>query len=193
MASQKQLIMQLETERLILRRWQDSDLEPFSKITADPEVRRYYPSTLSKDETKAAIKRFEEHFEKESFGLWAVELKSNGEFIGYTGLNRPTIKAHFMPCIEIGWLLSKAHWGHGYAPEAAKKCLEDGFVRIGLDEIVSFTTVSNDKSIRVMEKLQMTRNPKDDYSHPFLPEGHPLKPHVLFRLSKAAWTSIQRD
>lgn len=181
--------MQLETERLILRKWKEADLEPFCKITSDPEVRRYYPGVLTADETKALVTKVEAHFNKESFGLFALELKSTGEFIGYTGLMKPTIQAHFMPCVEIGWQLSKKHWGNGYAPEAAAKALEDGFVRIGLDEIVSFTTVSNDKSIRVMQKLQMTRNPKDDYSHPALPEGHPLKPHVLFRLSKAIWTS----
>lgn len=181
--------MQLETERLILRHWQESDFKPFCEITSDPEVRRYYPSTLNVDETRALIARINTHFDREGFGLFAVVLKSTGEFIGYTGLQKPTIQARFMPCVEIGWQIARKHWGNGYAPEAATKCLEDGFMRIGLDEIVSFTTVSNDKSIRVMEKLGMTRNPKDDYSHPLLPEGHPLKPHVLFRLSKATWTS----
>ncbi|MBX9770450.1 MAG: GNAT family N-acetyltransferase [Candidatus Obscuribacterales bacterium] len=184
--------MQLETERLFLRHWQESDVEPFCAITSDPEVRRYYPNVLSASETKTLVVRIKAHFEKENFGLWSVELKSTGEFIGYTGLQKPTIEAHFMPCVEIGWTIAKKHWGNGYAPEAAAKALEDGFTRIGLDEIVSFTTVSNDKSIRVMEKLGMTRNPKDDYSHPLLPQGHPLKPHVLFRLSKSEWLIRQR-
>lgn len=187
MASRQQLTMQLETERLILRRWQDSDLAPFAAITSDREVRRYYPNVLTKEETISLIERIESNFQKEGFGLWALELKSSGEFIGYTGLHRPTIKAHFMPCIEIGWQISAKHWGQGYAPEAASKTLEDGFDRIGLEEIVSFTSVANSKSIRVMEKLGMHRNPKDDYLHPFLPEGHPLKPHVLFRLKKTEW------
>ena len=179
--------MELETERLILRRWKEADIEPFFKITSDPEVRRYYPNVLTINETKSLVTRIESHFVKESFGLWALELKSTGEFIGYTGLSKPTFEAHFMPCVEIGWQIARRYWGQGYAPEAANKALEDGFVRIGLDEIVSFTTVSNDKSIRVMEKLGMHRNPKDDYLHPFLPEGHPLKPHVLFRLKKTEW------
>lgn len=179
--------MQLETERLILRRWQDSDLEPFSAITADTEVRRYYPSTLTKGETKSLVERIESHFAREGFGLWALVLKSSGEFIGYTGLSKPTFEAHFMPCVEIGWQISRKHWGKGYAPEAARKSLEDGFVRLKLEEIVSFTTTLNAQSIRVMEKLGMQRNPADDYEHPMLPDGHPLKPHVLYRLPKAVW------
>lgn len=179
--------MQLETERLILRRWQDADLEPFSAITANREVRRYYPSTLTQDETKSLIERIESHFEKEGFGLWALELKSTGQLIGYTGLQKPNIEAHFMPCIEIGWQLCRKHWGKGYAPEAARKVLEDGFVRLALEEIVSFTAAVNQKSIRVMEKLGMQRNPADDYEHPMLPTEHPLKPHVLYRLPKTVW------
>ena len=180
--------MQLETERLILRGWQDSDLEPFSTITADPEVRRYYPNVLTKDETRLVIERIKSHVEKEGFGLWALELRETGEMIGYTGLSKPTIEAHFMPCVEIGWQIAKHHWGKGYAPEAAIKALEDGFSRLNLNEIVSFTSKLNSKSIRVMEKMGMLRNPKDDYMHPLLPDGHPLKPHVLYRLPKAVWT-----
>lgn len=185
--------MQLETERLILRRWQDSDLEPFSAIVGDPEVRRYYPSTLTKDETKNLISRFESHFEEEGFGLFALELKSTGELIGYTGLNKPTFQAHFMPCVEIGWQLARHQWGKGYAPEAARKVLENGFVRLNLAEIVSFTTVRNTQSRRVMEKLGMQRNPSDDYEHPMLPAGHPLKPHVLYRLPKSIWLDNYLD
>ncbi|MBS1957092.1 MAG: GNAT family N-acetyltransferase [Cyanobacteria bacterium SZAS-4] len=177
----------LQTDRLLLRRWKDSDSPPFSAMNADPVVMRHFPKMLTSDESQALIEKIEKFFEKESFGLWAVELASNQNFIGFVGLWRPTFDAHFTPCVEIGWRLAKEFWGQGYAPEAAKKVLEDGFERIGLDEIVAMTALPNKNSMRVMEKIGMTYDPLDNFMHPSLVDGHHLKEHVLYRIQKSDW------
>ena len=127
------------------------------------------------------------HFDRDGFGLWAVELPEISEFIGFVGLSRPGFKAPFTPCVEIGWRLSADHWGKGYAAEAANACLNDVFGRDLMSEIVSFTSTVNRRSIRVMEKLGMRRDPREDFHHPFLPEEHDLSMHVLYRLNRVDW------
>jgi ribosomal-protein-alanine N-acetyltransferase len=176
--------MRLETERLILRRWQSTDAEPYAKLNSDPGVMEFLTKRLSRDESDAMIARMEAHFSKHGFGLWAVELKTAGEFIGFTGLARPAFEAHFTPCVEVGWRLARAQWGHGYATEAARQALAFGFEVSGLEEIVSFTVPANKRSIGVMERLGMKRDPKDDFEHPAIPAGHALKPHVLYRIKR---------
>ncbi len=175
------------TSRLTLRRWQESDLVPFSAMNADPEVMAYLPKCLTPDESNALIQRIEAHFDRHGFGLWAVEQIDTGHFMGFVGLLIPGFQAPFTPCVEIGWRLARPYWGQGYATEAAKAVLEYGFTRCGLSEIVSFTVPMNTRSRDVMQRLGMTHSPHDDFNHPSLPEGHPLRPHVLYRLSKSAW------
>lgn len=184
--------MILQTERLLLRRWQESDYEPFAALNADPEVMRHFPKTLSPEETRALIQRIENRFEEDSFGLWAVEVTDSGEFIGFVGLWRPTFEAHFTPCVEIGWRLARHSWGNGFAPEAAREVLKYAFDNIGLDEIVAMTAVPNKNSMRVMEKIGMIRDPQDNFKHPFLEDGHPLQEHVLYRISKSEFSSKMR-
>ena len=179
--------LNLQTERLLLRRWKESDLVPFSVMNADPEVMRHFPKLLTTDETKALIEKIESRFEQDSLGLWAVELLSSHEFIGFIGLWKPTFDAHFTPCVEIGWRIAREHWGHGYAPEGAQVVLKDAFERIGLDEIVSMTSMPNKNSMRVMEKIGMTYDPLDNFQHPLVEEGHRLKEHVLYRIKKSDW------
>lgn len=179
--------MKLQTERLLLRRWKESDLAPFSQMNADPIVMKHFPKKLTPDETKALIEKIENRFEQESLGLWAVELLSNQTFIGFVGLWRPTFDAHFTPCVEIGWRIAKEYWGQGYAPEAARAVLKDGFERIGLDEIVAMTALPNANSMRVMEKIAMTFDPQDNFMHPLVEDGHRLKEHVLYRIKKSDW------
>ena len=173
----------MRTERLQLRRWCPSDLAPFAALNADPRVMRYFPTTLSRAESDAFAERIEAHFAEHGFGLWAVEVPELAPFIGFVGLSVPRFEAPFTPCVEIGWRLAAEHWGRGYAPEAARAALAFGFDTLGLREILSFTSVVNEPSRRVMEKLGMTHDPSDDFDHPALPEGDALRRHVLYRLS----------
>jgi RimJ/RimL family protein N-acetyltransferase len=183
---------ELLTGRLRLRRWRDSDREPFAALNADPEVMEFYPAPLSRAQSDATVDRIEELFEARAFGLWAVDVIATNTFAGYVGLCPATFDAHFTPAVEVGWRLARFSWGFGYATEAARAATADVFVRMGLEEIVSFTAVINRRSQRVMEKLGMTHDPGDDFGHPALAEGHPLRPHVLYRLTASQATTSVR-
>ncbi|MEU7690595.1 GNAT family N-acetyltransferase [Microbispora hainanensis] len=172
----------IRTERLVLRRWREDDKEPFAALNADPVVMEHFPATLSREDSDALAERIEAGFDEHGFGLWAVE--ADGEFIGFTGLSVPRFTAPFTPCVEIGWRLARSAWGRGYATEAARASLEDGFGRAGLTEVISFTAVQNVRSQAVMRRLGMTHDPADDFDHPALPAGHPLRRHVLYRIRR---------
>ena len=174
----------IETQRLVLRRWKPSDGEAFYKINSDPTVMEFMPQILTREESDGLMARIEGHFEEHSFGLCAVEEKDSGTFMGFTGLSVPRFEAHFTPCVEIGWRLGKSFWGKGYATEAALAIMGFGFREWGLSEIVSFTSPLNLRSVAVMKRLKMTRNPSDDFDHPALPEGHPLRRHLLYRIAR---------
>jgi RimJ/RimL family protein N-acetyltransferase len=175
--------LEINTERLILRRWKPGDRDPFARLNADPMVMQHFVHPLTSDETDAMVDRIHRHFEKHGFGLWAVEVPGQASFIGFVGLSVPGFEAPFMPAVEIGWRLDRPYWGYGYATEAARAALEDGFERVGLQEVVSFTAPANVRSTRVMERLGMTHDPKDDFEHPNVPDGHPLRHHVLYRIA----------
>jgi RimJ/RimL family protein N-acetyltransferase len=176
--------VQVETERLVLREWRDTDREPFAALNADPEVMAHFPSVLTRTQSEALVERVVSSFAEQGWGLWATEVKATGEFIGFVGLAIPTFRAPFMPCVEIGWRLARDAWGHGYAPEGARASARFGFDELGLDEIVSFTSVTNTNSQRVMQKIGMTHDPADDFDHPNVPPGNPLRRHVLYRLGR---------
>jgi RimJ/RimL family protein N-acetyltransferase len=142
------------------------------------------PAPLSQDESDAAAARIEAHFDRHGFGLWGVEICGVSMFAGFIGLAAPRFEAKFTPCVEIGWRLAAEHWGRGYATEGARAALAFGFEVLGLEEIVSFTVSRNLRSRRVMEKLGMTSKAEDDFEHPMLPEGHPLRAHVLYRIAR---------
>jgi len=184
-------LQSLETDRLLLRRWNAGDVEAFAALNADPAVMKNFPRMLNLDETKGFIASAEAHFEREGFGLWATELKENGDFIGFIGISIPRFNAPFMPCVEIGWRLAHKYWGYGYAPEGAIEVLNDAFGRLKLRHIVSFTATVNSNSIRVMQKIGMTRDPEEDFDHPNLPDGHRLQRHVLYRLNASEWTGLR--
>ena len=173
-----------ETHRLILRNWLESDLEPFFKLNSDPNVMEFMPNLLTREQSDEMAKSISNEFKLNGFGLWALEIKETGKFIGFTGLNRPKFASHFTPCVEVGWRIQYESWGNGYATEAAQKALEIGFDKFDLEQIVSFTVPQNVRSINVMKKLGMTYDSKDDFDHPKLNIGHHLRRHVLFRLNK---------
>jgi len=172
------------THRLILRRWRDSDREPFARMNADPRVMEFFAGTLSREKSDASVERAECHFREHGFGPCVAELRGDGTFLGFIGLSIPSFQSHFTPCVEIGWRLAADYWGQGLATEGARAAVRYGFEILGLDEIVSFTVPANTRSRRVMEKLGMTHNPVDDFDHPLLPAGHPLMRHVLYRLRR---------
>ncbi len=177
----------LRTSRLVLRPWRSEDLPAFAAINADPRVMEFFPKVLDQAESDAMTTRVRTHFERRGFGLWAIEVVGAVDFIGFTGLCVTGFEAHFTPCVEIGWRIAYDHWGRGYATEAARAAVKFGFQDLRLEEIVSFTVPDNLRSRRVMERLGMTHSSADDFEHPNLPGGHPLRRHVLYRLSREAW------
>ncbi|MDP9055464.1 MAG: GNAT family N-acetyltransferase [Acidobacteriota bacterium] len=175
---------ELETERLRLRRWKPDDREPFARMNADARVMEFFPKTLTRDESDETADRIEKGFAKHGFGLYALELRETGQFIGFAGLAVPEFDAPFMPRVEIGWRLAFEHWGRGLATEAAREALRYGFGELGLTEIVAFTVPANSRSRRVMENIGMMRDPAGDFEHPRIAESHPLRRHVLYRAQR---------
>jgi RimJ/RimL family protein N-acetyltransferase len=180
-------VAELRTERLLLRQWRHADLEPFAELNADAETMRFFVSPQPREESDAFAERSRKQIEAEGWGLWAVEVVGGASFIGFVGLARPSFEADFTPAVEVGWRLAREHWGQGYATEAARATVAYGFEELALNEIVSFTSPLNEPSRRVMERLGMSHDPADDFEHPRVPAGHPLRLHVLYRLSRAAW------
>jgi RimJ/RimL family protein N-acetyltransferase len=177
----------LTTARLRLRQWREEDLAPFAALNADPQVMEFFPKVLTRAESDVVAGRIRDHFARHGFGLWAVEAPGAAAFVGFVGLAVPSFEAHFTPCVEIGWRLAREHWGHGYATEAATAALAFGFGDRALEEIVAFTVPANISSRRVMGRLGMRRSPADDFEHPAIADGHPLRSHVLYRLRRADW------
>ncbi|NKI24366.1 GNAT family N-acetyltransferase [Paenibacillus dendritiformis] len=170
----------LETSRLQLRDWADTDLEPFQRLNADEQVMRYFPKTLSSEETREFYHAILAEFTERGYGLYAVEVKENKEFIGLIGFHRATFEADFTPCIEIGWRLKKEAWGKGYATEGAAACLQYGFNELGFRDVYSFTAKINKPSQNVMQKIGMSFI--KSFNHPKVEAGSPLKEHVLFHI-----------
>jgi RimJ/RimL family protein N-acetyltransferase len=177
-------VHELRTERLVLRQWRDDDRDPWAAMNADPDVMRHFPSTLSREEADHWFQFNRDRLEERGWGLWAVEVEGGAPFVGFIGLNAPgfDVPGHAPDCVEVGWRLAAEHWGRGYAPEGARAALGFAFDVLGLDEVVSFTAVGNAKSRRVMEKLGLEL--EREFDHPRLPEGHPIRRHVLYRIGR---------
>ncbi|GGU58388.1 N-acetyltransferase [Pseudomonas laurentiana] len=185
-------ILELESARLVLRQWQDDDLREFAAMCADPQVMRYFPAPLTRLESAALIGRLRGHFAEYGFGLWALERKDSGAFIGMTGLLTVNFNAAFAPAVEIGWRLARRHWGLGFASEAAWTCLRCAFAQLSLEQVVSFTSESNLPSQKVMQAIGMQQDPGSSFEHPRIPPGHPLRPHVLYRINRTQWQATLR-
>jgi RimJ/RimL family protein N-acetyltransferase len=173
----------IETARLILRPWRDSDLEPFAEQNADPVVMRFLVGPLTREQSDAYAAAAQAHLAETGYCKWAVEVPGVAPFIGAVGLSRVKFQASFTPAVEIAWRLHRNYWGQGYATEAAKAAIDDGFTRVGLKQIVALTTLTNLPSQRVMQRLGMTRSL--EFDHPALAEDNPLRRHVLYRLTRA--------
>jgi RimJ/RimL family protein N-acetyltransferase len=177
----------LTTERLVLGGWDDDATEGLYRLSSDPEVMRHFPAMPSRRQIEAMVDRHSANLAAEGLGLYAVRLRETSTFIGFVGLATPSLEAPFMPCVEIGWRLARHAWGHGYATEAARAVLTHGFSTLGLPDIVSFTAAVNEPSIAVMRRLGMHTDPAEDFDHPNVPEGHPVRRHVLYRLTADEW------
>jgi RimJ/RimL family protein N-acetyltransferase len=177
-------VHELRTERLVLRQWRDEDRDPWAALCADPEVMRLFPSTLTRAESDAFVDRHAALLDVRGWGLWAVEVVDGAPFIGFTGLAVPgfAVPGHEGGCVEVGWRLAADHWGRGYAPEAARAALDVAWDVAGLDVVVSFTSVGNANSRRVMEKIGLTF--EREFDHPGLDAGHPLRRHVLYAVRR---------
>ncbi len=176
----------LRTERLLLRPWRPEDRARFAALNADPRVMEWFPAPMTSAESDASADRIEKQFRATGWGLWAVEIPAAAPCIGVVVLS-PSESTLGFPSVESGWRLAAEHWGKGYAPEAAVASLRFGFEDLFLDEIVSFTSIGNAKSRRVMTKIGMTHNPEDDFDHPRLPKTSPLSRHVLYRITAEAF------
>ncbi|MFF8786188.1 GNAT family N-acetyltransferase [Streptomyces sp. NPDC015125] len=174
----------LQTERLLLRAWRPFDLAPWAAMNADPEVRRHFPEVLTREQSEAAVARFQTGLDERGWGWWAVEVRATGEFIGLTGLD-PVEEDMPFTGVEAGWRLTRAAWGHGYATEAAEAALAFGFTTLGLPEILAVTTATNLRSQAVMRRLGMARDPADDFDDPGVPDG-PLRRCMVYRISGEA-------
>ncbi len=176
----------IETPRLILRNWRDGDFEPWAALNADPEVLRHFPSTHTRIESDAMAARNRDYIDEHGFGLWAVERREDGVFLGFTGLMTLRDSNPLAPGVEAGWRYARHAWGHGYATEAARAAMDDGFARLGLAQIVAFTATTNLPSQAVMARLGMTRRPDLDFNHPMLPPGDPLERHLVWSADRPA-------
>lgn len=176
----------LKTDRLLLRQWTEDDFLPFSEMCSDKDVMEYFPKPLTKEESYEMAEKILSLNSEKGWGLWAVEVPNQHQFIGFVGLHIPTNKMPFSPCVEVGWRLSKQYWGKGYATEGAKEALKFAFNTLNLDEVVSFTTQTNARSRAVMLKLGM-HDSKQNFMHPDLDVSHPQREHVLYKISKKKW------
>ena len=179
--------MILDGPRLRLRPWEAADAAPFAAMNADPAVMRHFAAPLTRAESDAFLARIRAHDAEHGFSFRAVELRKGGggEPIGLCGLQHVPFEARFTPAVEIGWRLLPAHWGRGLAEEAARLALAAGFGPLRLEEIVAFAVPANERSWRLMQRLGMRGD--GEFAHPRLPEGHPLRPHLLYRLTRAEW------
>jgi ribosomal-protein-alanine N-acetyltransferase len=176
----------LKTERLLLRQWLEDDFLPFAEMCNDEEVMEYFPKLQTQEESFEMGRKILSLINERGWGFWAVEIPNQHKFIGFVGLHTPTDKMPFSPCVEIGWRLSKSYWGYGYATEAAKEALKYAFSKLNLNEVVSFTTLGNDRSKAVMQKIGMY-DTKQNFMHPDIELSHPQCEHVLYKISKSEW------
>jgi RimJ/RimL family protein N-acetyltransferase len=178
----------LYSERLILRPWCDDDLDALAQLCADPEVMAHFPAVLDRAGSAELLGRLMAHQAAHGFTFWCLQRREDGAVVGFTGLARVGFAAPFVPAVEIGWRLARPFWGQDYALEAARRSLRCAFEELGLGEVVAFTTPANIRSWGLMQRLGMIRDLTGDFEHPNLPAGHPLRPHLLYRIDRDSWS-----
>ena len=183
----------LTTERLVLSSWDDVAAEGLYRLSSDPEVMRHFPALANREQIRATVARHRANLATGRPGLYAVRVRETSTFIGFVGLAKPSFDAPFAPCVEIGWRLARDAWGHGYATEAARAVLARAFDTLGLAEVVSFTAAVNEPSVAVMRRLGMHTDPAEEFDHPNVPVGHPVRRHVLYRLTADEWRRSRHD
>jgi RimJ/RimL family protein N-acetyltransferase len=176
----------IKTSRLVLRQWQDKDRPEFANMVADAEVMKYFPSTLTRKQSDAAIDRFSHCIDSNGWGFWAAESRDTNRFIGFVGINDNPEGLPFSPCVDIGWRLRRDEWGKGLATEGACAALAHAFLTANLPEVVAMTPLLNLASERVMQKLGMNKR-RSNFMHPALQPGHELEEHVLYSLSRSEY------
>lgn len=172
----------IETDRLYLRQWAEKDKQEYARLNANPEVMEFFPSVLTAVQSHEQLERLSNDIRRRGYGFFALERKSDGAFLGFTGISHPGFEAPFTPCIEIGWRIDKPYWGNGYATEAAIASLAYAFEWIGVKEVVSSTSIHNQRSEKVMKKIGMKK--ENEFNHPLLPDGHSLQKHVLYKIAR---------
>ncbi len=176
----------LETPRLVLRDWCDADVEPWSRMSADPRMMEFFPETYDRARSESSAAAMRAQLEADGYGWWAVEVKGGPAFAGIIALQLVPAEMPFAPAMEVGWRLAFEVWGHGLATEGARAALSFAFERLRRDEVVALTAATNLRSQRVMQNLAMSRDPAEDFEHPKLEPGHPLRKHVLYRINREA-------
>lgn len=182
-------IIEVKTNRLILRQWRKTDFDMFAQMNSSNTVMQFYPDIMTKKQSDEFAQRNLNNIAINGWGFWAIEIPTVSNFIGFVGLNQPSYELPFsnnQSVIEIGWRLSENYWGRGYATEAAQAALDIGFKQLQFTEIISFASLLNQPSIRVMEKIKM-QNTNNDFMHPKIPDGHQLQRHCLYSITKENW------
>ena len=179
--------MELRTPRVLLRQWKDSDFDTWATMNADPQVRRFFPSTLTHADAQAEADRIRGAIAQRGWGMWALEVPGVHPFAGFVGLNLPGYEAPWMPAVEIGWRLAPSAWHQGYATEGALAALEFAFTQLELPQVVAMSVPGNTPSHQVMERIGMVRDEAADFDHPRVPADSPLKRHILHRIAPEQW------
>jgi RimJ/RimL family protein N-acetyltransferase len=182
--------IEIRTPRLLLRQWRDADRAPYAAMNVDAEVMRFFPGTQSREVSDRSIDTWHAELEQRGWSNWAVELVASGAFAGFIGLSVPRRALPFMPCVEVGYRLAREHWGRGLATEGARAALDTAFERLGMTDIVSFTALLNVPSQAVMRRIGMI-DAHEDFDHPAVPEGSPLRRHCLYRIDHARWAATR--
>lgn len=172
----------LQTKRLLLRKWTENDITHLIRMNQDKEVMRFFLDTMTEQQSIDFYHRVQRHFQETGYGLYVVEEVISGAFLGYTGCMIATFESAFTPCVEIGWRFNKKYWGNGFATEAALACLHYGFSALKFDAIYSFTSLHNEKSEAVMQRIGMKKI--GEFFHPRVPIDHPLCLHVTYTIEK---------